>query len=76
MPDPAPKPNRDAVIPYGKHKGKTLDAVASTNGGLIYLDKQREREWLRETHPELAETINAYLEEPAVARELDQALRG
>ncbi len=75
MSDPDPQPPRSAVIPYGKHKGRTLDAVASTGGGLIYLDKQREREWVREHHPELTGAIAAYLAEPAVARELDRALR-
>ena len=65
---------RDTVIPYGKHKGRTLDDVASTGGGLLYLDKQRDRDWVRETHPGLAEALNTYLAEPAVARELERAL--
>lgn len=67
---------RDTVIPFGKHKGRTFDDLASTNGGLIYLDKQRGREWVRETHPDLAHALDAYLSEPAVSRELDRALGG
>lgn len=76
MPDPTPQPPRTAVIPYGKRKGRTLDAVASTNGGLIYLDKQRARDWVKDNHPALADAIAAYLAEPSVARELDRALGG
>jgi hypothetical protein len=73
---PVLPPIRDTIIPFGKHKGRTLDAVASTPGGLIYLDKQRARDWVKDNHPALAEGISAYLAEPSVARELDRALGG
>lgn len=65
---------RDTQIPYGKHAGRTLDDIASSARGLIYLDKQRDRDWVRDNHPALADAIAAYLAEPAVARELEQAL--
>ena len=65
---------RDTVIPFGKHKGRTFDDVASTTGGLLYLDKQRGRDWVRDTHPDLAQALDDYLAEPGVARDLDRAL--
>ena len=67
---------RDTQIPFGKHKGRTFDDLASTPGGLIYLDKQRNRDWVKDNHPALLASLNAYLDEPAVARELDRALGG
>ncbi len=67
---------RDTVIPFGKHKGRTFDEVASSTSGLLYLDKQRGRDWVRENHPELAWALDAYLSEPGVARDLDRALGG
>jgi hypothetical protein len=65
---------RDTVIPFGKHKGRTFDDVASTTAGLLYLDKQRARDWVRDNHPDLAQALEAYLSEPGVSRELDRAL--
>lgn len=67
---------RDAVIPFGKHKGRTFDDVASSAGGLLYLDKRRGRDWVRDNHPDLARALDAYLSEPGVARGLDRALGG
>ena len=65
---------RDTVIPFGKHKGRTFNDLASSNAGLLYLDKQRGRDWVRETHPDLAQALDAYLSEPGVSREIDRAL--
>ena len=65
---------RDTIIPFGKHKGRTLNDVASSTGGLLYLDKQRGRDWVRENHPDLIVALEAYLSEPGVSRELDRAL--
>lgn len=65
---------RETVIPFGKHKGRTLDDVASSTAGLLYLDKQRGRDWVRENHPDLMQALDTYLSEPGVSRELDRAL--
>jgi hypothetical protein len=73
-PEAAMAAARDTVIPFGKHKGRTLDDVASSTSGLLYLDKQRGRDWVRETHPDMAAALDAYLSEPGVSRELDRAL--
>lgn len=65
---------RNTVVPFGKHKGRTLNDVASSTAGLLYLDKQRAREWVRDTHPEFSQALEAYLSEPGVSREIDRAV--
>jgi len=58
------------VLPYGKHSGDTIDKVAETHEGLLYLD------WLRgqTLRAKLLKAINRYLSEPVLARELSAAL--
>ena len=62
---------RKFVLPFGKHKGKTLDAVASTDSGLRYLDWLYGQEWIRR---EMADALAAFLSEPSIAKELEEAL--
>lgn len=57
------------IMPFGKHKSKTLDSIASTDEGLKYLD------WLRgERQGQVAlidQSLQAYLDDPAIKRELE-----
>ncbi len=71
MPKPALPTFKDAaafLMPFGMHKGKTMDQVGSTDKGLLYLDYMRaEREHL--TNPfDLA--LKVYLEDPTIAKAL------
>ncbi len=60
----------------GRYRGKTLDQVASTNRGLMYLD------WLRsvvEPDPDKyfwvnVEALRAYLDDPDISKEINQLL--
>jgi uncharacterized protein (DUF3820 family) len=61
------------VMPWGKHAGRTLDAIASDDTGLRYLD------WLRDLRREdnsarigLDEALDAYLDDPAIQKELNE----
>lgn len=59
------------VLPFGKHKGRTLDQVAETDKGLLYLD------WLNgleNTSGDLKLALETYLADPAIARELHRLL--
>ncbi len=58
---------KNFVVPFGKHKGKTIDAVASGDEGLKYLD------WLYGdgvTHAAFAKALDVYLSDPGIKQEL------
>jgi hypothetical protein len=64
---------RDFVLPYGTHKGKTLDKVAETDSGLRYLD------WLfGEIEAEdsaVRDALGVYLTDSAIASEVKRIAR-
>jgi hypothetical protein len=65
-------------IAFGKHKFKTLDHVASTDEGLLYLD------WLRGERekriggfaddPAFDTALRTYLDDPTIAKQLAELL--
>lgn len=55
---------------FGKHKGKTLDDIATTDAGLLYLDYMRGLKSLADSMTKMA--INTYLNDPPIARELER----
>lgn len=64
---------RDFRMPFGKHIGKTLDEIASTDQGLLDLDHYRGEPWLRDP---AKEAIESYLDDPTIAKDLDRLARG
>jgi hypothetical protein len=58
------------VLPFGfdQYKGRTLDSIASTPEGLLYLDSLLALEWV---WPETKAIINAYLSNPSIQNELN-----
>ncbi len=61
---------KQVKLPFGDFKGRTLDQIAQTDAGLLYLDKLRAWDAL---WPETKEALNAYLDHEPITREL-QAL--
>lgn len=61
------------IVRFGKHAGRTLDQIGSTDGGLKYLDWLRGWEGVR---PDTKEAVDAYLNHPPIARELDDLIGG
>ena len=59
----------DTVMPWGKHKSKTIDAVAESDDGLLYLDWAR-GQW---TGP-IRDAIDEYLSTDAMVTELAEAM--
>lgn len=57
--------NRDFTMPFGKHKGKTLEHTP-----LGYLDYIL----TFDLHDSTREAIEGYLKEPVIAKELDRLL--
>ena len=58
-------------MPFGKHKGKTLDQIAETDQGLLYLD------WLWDEIDPLTSVgiaIQKYQTLPVIQKELDEAV--
>jgi uncharacterized protein (DUF3820 family) len=57
------------VMPFGKHKGRTLEQIASDDEGLQYLD------WLFGERGDggfqLDRALVAYLEDPSIQKELE-----
>jgi hypothetical protein len=53
-------------MPFGKHKGKTLDQIAETDDGLLYLD------WLSDQKLDryLRTSVDVYLADDAIQRDL------
>jgi predicted alpha/beta hydrolase len=61
------------VIRFGKYRGKTVDEIASSNGGLRYLD------WMRGAlHLDFhtANAVCSYLEDPTIAKDLAELVKG
>ena len=61
------------VLQFGKHRGETLDAVASDDNGLLYLDRLVDEDWLFD---DTRKAIQAYLNDPDIAVELKRLLEG
>lgn len=64
---------RDFKMPLGQHAGKTLDQIATSDAGLLYLDWLR-GERKRKSEP-LDEALTVYLEDPTIAKEIGAALK-
>lgn len=62
------------VMPFGKHRGKSLDQIASTDEGLRYLDWLRGESGEQDQRP-AARHIRAYLDDVSIQRELDLAVQ-
>lgn len=62
---------RDYQLTKGIHAGKTIDQIASTDRGLLYLDRL-----LGGTSPttDLFAILTEYLTDPVIAREIDSLL--
>lgn len=58
---------QDVRLPFGKHKGKTLDAIAETDDGLKYLDWLVGQDWLK---GDLRNCVEAYLADETIKTEL------
>lgn len=72
-PEPVRKPRyvdgTQVVIPFGKHKGLTLEDIPCT-----YLDWLVGEEWFQDKFPDLYSDVGDYLDDPAVKRELERRL--
>lgn len=72
---PTFKAAQEFVMPFGKYRGKTLDAVAASDDGLRYMD------WLAGEMESMTPPADgpaymhmaAYLRDPAIMRELEDA---
>jgi len=62
----------DFALPFGKYQGKTLDEVAKTDRGLLYLDWLRGQHWLG---TQVRFFVGRYLGEPSVNEDLEKILR-
>lgn len=59
---------KEYIMPFGDYKGSTLDSIASSDEGLLYLD------WMRDnniTEP-LKTPLNIYLDDPSIQKELEK----
>lgn len=61
----------DFTMPFGKYEDQTLDTIASSEEGLLYLDWLVGQDWLRNP---LKRTIATYLAQDDVRAELDRLL--
>jgi hypothetical protein len=59
-------------MPFGKHKGRTLDDIAKDDDGLRYLD------WMRGAREEdgkndtVDKALRTYLDDPSIQKELEE----
>jgi hypothetical protein len=62
---------KDFEMPFGKHKGRTLDDIAKDDDGLRYLD------WMRGVREEdgknndVDKALRAYLDDPSIQKEME-----
>ena len=59
---------QNQVMPFRKYKGKTLEEIAETDEGLLYLDWLRGQSW---TLSYLTDHLNTYLNDPTIKKELE-----
>ena len=59
------------VMPFGKHKGRTLDAIASDDDGLQYLDWMRGAREDDGKNDQVDRALRSYLDDPAIQKELE-----
>lgn len=57
-------------VPFGKHKGQTLDDVASIDEGLRYLDWMVGCDWL---FGQFKAALETYLADSSIAKEVEAA---
>ena len=62
------KESQDYVLTFGKYNGETLDQIAGSDEGLVYLD------WLYGELPEnqTRYALAAYLSDPSIKKELER----
>ena len=58
------------VMPFGRHRGKTLDGIASDDKGLQYLDWLRGERDLEKQQTKLDSALHAYLDDDTIKNEL------
>jgi hypothetical protein len=61
----------DRVLHLGKYCGLTIDRVAETDEGLLYLDWLADQHWLKDP---LRSDLRAYLDADLIKGELDRVL--
>lgn len=59
------------TIPFGKYKGRSIDQIAESDEGLLYLDWLIGQEWLK---AELRRDLQAYLDQPTIKAEVKRLL--
>ncbi len=59
------------VMPLGKYKGQAIWQIACESEGLKYLDWLAGQDWV---NGRLLTTLETYLEDPVIAKELDELL--
>ncbi len=64
---------KTVLMPFGKHKGKTVDQIAETDQGLKYLDWLAGEEWVS---GRIAQAVAIYLADPSIKRELESLQNG
>ena len=65
------KQAKQFVMPFGQHRGETLDAIATDDEGLKYLDWLVGRNWVDGA---LKEALTAYLSDKSIKKELNALL--
>ncbi len=62
---------KDVPLPFGKHKGQTLDEIAETDDGLKYLDWLVGQHWLR---GDLRNCVEAYLADETIKADVKRLM--
>jgi len=65
----------ETELPFGKHRGETIDGIARSDGGLLYLDWLNG--WMAEVEHrdlELRKAVAVYLGDDDIRRELERLL--
>ena len=61
----------DYVMPFGKHKGKSLDEIAEDDDGVRYLDWMR---GVRDEGDSVREAIDRFLDDPIRSHRINAIL--
>ena len=60
------------VLPFGKFRGQTIDHVAESDAGLLYLDWLIGQNWIRDG---LRTALETYLGDPGIKGEIEKVMK-
>ena len=63
------------IMPFGQHKSKTLDAIATSDDGLRYLEWLYDQRRSDGFNAQVDDALDTYINDPSIQKELRELVR-